>query len=157
MSVWHDVSVTWCQCDIMSVWHVVSVRSLKVWLKNDVSVTSYSQPFPIQIYILHHVLYYVFASGLTLLHSFWEFEKWCQCDILLTAISYANLHIKYVLYHVFASGLTLLHSFWDFETLLILIFANVSHIFRWCQCDTKLITCLLSSISWEWIQKTYFQ
>ena len=97
MSVWHDVSVTWCQCDIMSVWHVVSVRSLKVWLKNDVSVTSYSQPFPIQIYILNHDLHYVFASGLTLLHSFWEFEtlieKLCQCDILLTAISYSNLNI----------------------------------------------------------------
>ena len=166
-------------------------------------MTSYSQPYPIQIYISNYVLHYVFASGITLLNSFLEFEtlikKWCQCDLLLTVIFYSKSHFKsclhyvfasgstllhlfwetyffetliknyvsvtsywqpypiqicilnHVLYYVIASGLTLLHSFWKFDTLFILILANVSHICRWCQCDTKHITCLFSSISWEWI------
>ena len=95
-------------------------------------MTSYSQPYPNQIYIWNYVLFYVFASGLTLLHSFWEFEtlieKWCQCDIILTVIFYSNLHFKSCFILCLCFLLILLHLFWEFETLIE----------KQCQCDILL-------------------
>ena len=40
----------------------IKTTILRLWLKNDVSVTPYSQSYSIQIYILNHVLYNVFVS-----------------------------------------------------------------------------------------------
>ena len=78
--------------------YYIHFRTLKLWLKNDVSVTSYKKGYPIQIYISNHVLHYVFTSDITLLNSFLEFEtwikKWCQCDLLLTVIFYSKSHFK---------------------------------------------------------------
>ena len=95
-------------------------------------MTSYSLPHPIQIYILNYLLYYVFACGSTLLHSFSEFEtlieKWCQCDIILTVIFYSNLHFK--------SCFILCLCFWLNFTIFILGAWNFD--WKWCQCDILL-------------------
>ena len=101
---------------LLSYLYYIHFRNLILWLKNDVSVTSYSQQYPFQIYIVNHVLHYVFAFVLTLLHSFWEFEtlieKWCQCDIILTVIFYSKSHFK--------SCFTLCLCFWlNFTTFVL--------------------------------------
>ena len=59
---------------LAQLYYVHLFWELETLIENDVSVTSYSKPYPFQIYILNHVLCYVFASGSTLLHLFWEFE-----------------------------------------------------------------------------------